>query len=151
MYTLSRSIGYEGCFHATALKSTIQSKEITGVLESRPQMSQVHSSCPLLSLISHVWLPLLPVPLYSFLFFFLRFYLFIFRGRGGGREGKKHQCVVASHTPQSGDLARNPGMCPDWDLNRQPFGLQADTQSTEPQQPGLCLNFSIWQKWTVYR
>ena len=46
-------------------------------------------------------------------------YLFIFRERGreGGREGEKHQCVVASHTPPTGDLARNPGMCPDWDLN----------------------------------
>ena len=43
----------------------------------------------------------------------LRFYLFIFRQRGReeGREGEKHQCVVASHTPPTGDLACNPGMC----------------------------------------
>ena len=27
----------------------------------------------------------------------------------------------------------------DWELNRQPFGLQAGTQSTEPHQPGLLL------------
>ena len=35
-----------------------------------------------------------------YLFWFLRFYLFIFRERGreGDREEKKHQCVVASHT-----------------------------------------------------
>ena len=45
---------------------------------------------------------------------FLRFYLFIFRERKreGGREGEKHQCVVASCLPQSRDLACNPGMFP---------------------------------------
>ena len=44
--------------------------------------------------------------------FLKRFYLFIFRDRGkeGEREGQKHQCVVASHTPATGDLAHNPGM-----------------------------------------
>ena len=49
----------------------------------------------------------------------LRFYLFIFRqkGREGEREEEKHQCVVASHVAPTGDLACNPGMCPDWDSN----------------------------------
>ena len=42
-------------------------------------------------------------------------YLFLERGRERQREGRKHQCVVASHTPTTGDLARNPGMCPDWE------------------------------------
>ena len=58
--------------------------------------------------------------------FFLRFYLFIFRERGkkGEREGEKHQCVVASYMSPSGDLAHNPGMCPDWELNWWPFALQ---------------------------
>ena len=28
-------------------------------------------------------------------------------------------------------------MYPDWELNQQPFGLQAHTQSTEPHHPGL--------------
>ena len=43
---------------------------------------------------------------------FLRFYLFIFRKRGreGEREGEKHQRVVASCAPPTGDLACNPGM-----------------------------------------
>ena len=36
-----------------------------------------------------------------------------------------------------GNLAHNPGMCPDWESNRQPLSLQASTQSTEPHQPGL--------------
>ena len=54
----------------------------------------------------------------------------------GEREGEKHQCVVASHVAPSGDLAHNPGMCPDWELNQRPPGLQAGAQSTEPHQPG---------------
>ena len=51
--------------------------------------------------------------------FFLRFYLFSFRERGreAGREGEKHQCVVASHVPPTRDLAHNPGMCPAWESN----------------------------------
>ena len=53
-------------------------------------------------------------------------------GREREREGEKLQCVVVSHTPPTGDLACNPGMCPDWESNQQPFGLQASTQSTEP-------------------
>ena len=61
---------------------------------------------------------------------FLRFYLFTFR------EGKKHQCVVASHATPTGDLARNLGMCTDWESNQWPFGSQAGTQSTKPHQTG---------------
>ena len=45
--------------------------------------------------------------------------LFIFlEGREGKREGEKHLCVVASHTPPTGNLAHNPGMCPDWESNQ---------------------------------
>ena len=58
------------------------------------------------------------------------------RERDGEREGEKYQCVVASRMPPTGDLAGNPGMCPEWELNQRPFGSQADTQSTEPHQPG---------------
>ena len=79
----------------------------------------------------------------TFYLFFKRFYLFTFRenGREGGREGEKHQQrVVASHVPPTEDLARNPGMCSDWESNWQPFGSQASTQSTEPHQLGL-INF----------
>ena len=59
-----------------------------------------------------------------FLSFFFRFYLFIFRERRkeGEREGEKHQCVVSSHAPPTGDLAHNIGMCPDWESNWQPVG-----------------------------
>ena len=73
----------------------------------------------------------------SFLSFFKKFiYLFLERGREGER-GEKHECVVASWVPPTGDLALNPGTCPDWKSNQWPFGSQAGTQSTEPHQPAL--------------
>ena len=51
--------------------------------------------------------------------------------------------LVASHAPPTGDLASNPGMWPDWESNLKPFGLQAGTQSTETQQPGLTYAFFL--------
>ncbi|KAF6109587.1 hypothetical protein HJG60_010847 [Phyllostomus discolor] len=39
------------------------------------------------------------------------------RVREGETEGEKYQCVLASRTPPAGDLACNPGVCPDWELN----------------------------------
>ena len=79
-----------------------------------------------------------------FVFVFLRVYLFICRQKGkvGEREGEKHLCVLVSHAPPTGDLACNPGMCPDWEWNQQPFCSQASAQSTEPHQAGLCFFFS---------
>ena len=40
----------------------------------------------------------------------------------GERQGETHQCVTASCAPPIGYLARNPGMCPDWESNQPPFG-----------------------------
>ena len=78
---------------------------------------------------------------------FKRFYLFTFRG--GGREeeregninGQEVHWLVASRSPPTGDLAHNPGLCPDWELNWQPLGSQVSAQSTEPHQPRLILVF----------
>ena len=67
-------------------------------------------------------------------------YLFLKREGGRNKGRYKHQCVVASQAPPPRDLAHNPGMCPDWELNRWPFGSQASTQSTEPHQPGQNIN-----------
>ena len=50
-------------------------------------------------------------------------------------------CVVASCVPPTGDLARNPGMCPDWESTQQPLASLARTQSIEPHQPGLIFGF----------
>ena len=47
-----------------------------------------------------------------FFFFKKRFYLVTIRREGKEKEGeRKHQCVVASHAPPTGDLAHNPGLC----------------------------------------
>ena len=87
------------------------------------------------------WLPLRLFPLPFCLFLFFKDFKIYFprEGKEGRktRKGEKHQCVVASRVPLTGDLAPNPGTCPDWELNWQPFGSQASTQSTEPHQPGL--------------
>ena len=72
----------------------------------------------------------------SFLIKVLFIYFWRDGGREGDREGGKHQCVVASHVPPTGDLARNPGMCLVGESNQRPFGSQASIQSTEPHLPG---------------
>ena len=59
-----------------------------------------------------------PCPLFSF---FKISFIFRERGSEGRKEGEKHQ-VGEKHQlretsigcPPTGDLARNPGMCPDW-------------------------------------
>ena len=64
------------------------------------------------------------------------------RGREGKRKEEKHQC--ASPTTPTGVLSCNSGVCPDWELNQQPFGSQAGIQSTELHQPGLI--FFVFRK-----
>ena len=62
------------------------------------------------------------------LFLFLRFYLFIYREEEG-REKEMERNMdeqeihwsVASCMPPTGDLACNPGMCPDREFNRWPL------------------------------
>ena len=34
----------------------------------------------------------------------------------------------------TGDLAHNPGMCPDWESHWRPLGLWGNVQPTEPHQ-----------------
>ena len=71
----------------------------------------------------------------------LLIYLFLDRGKGGRKKKREtSMCGCLSHT-HTRDLAYNPGMCPDWELNWWPFGSQASTQSTEPHQPGLTVIF----------
>ena len=64
-------------------------------------------------------------------FFIIYFYFTFFSERGEGREKVRERNIsvweilwsVASHMPSTWDLAHNPGMHPDWELNQQPFGL----------------------------
>ena len=70
------------------------------------------------------------------LYIFFIFIIFRQRVEEGERKGEKHQRVVASRTPPTGDPAHNQGMCPYWELNQRHFGSQASAQSTEPHQPG---------------
>ena len=70
-------------------------------------------------------------------FFFKKIFTYFQRGgREREREGEKYQRAVASITPLSGDPARTPSMCSDWESNWRPFVSQACAQSTEPHQPG---------------
>ena len=70
----------------------------------------------------------------SLILLFLKDFIYLFsfreRGREGGKEEEKYQCVVATHVPPTRDLACNPGLCPDWESNQRPFGSRAGTQST---------------------
>ena len=58
--------------------------------------------------------------------------------------------MVAYGASPTGDLAHNPGMCPDWESNQRPLGFQAHAQSTEPHQPGLNVNILNMQNITVH-
>ena len=82
-----------------------------------------------------------------------RFYLFLERGEGWRkREGDKHQ-LVFSCSPPNGDLACNPGRCPDRESNQWPSGSQAGVQCTEPHQTGLSsiLNGYFCQKKITFK
>ena len=52
---------------------------------------------------------------YLFFFKFYLFIYFIFRGEGKEKERKRNINMWLSLVPPTGDLARNPGMCPDWE------------------------------------
>ena len=74
--------------------------------------------------------------------FLKRFYVFLERGREGGRQGEKHwhawgtSISCLPHTPNQGPGC-NPGMFPDGESNWQPFDLRDNTQPTELHQSGL--------------
>ena len=55
-------------------------------------------------------------------------------GREGERGRETSMCEryidpLPLTRPPTGDLPRNPGICPNWESNWQPLGLQASTQS----------------------
>ena len=73
---------------------------------------------------------------FCIVFYFKKFVcLFSERGEGKERGRETSMCGFLSRAPYW-EPGPNPGMCPDWELNQQPFGSQDGTQSTEPHQPG---------------
>ena len=70
-------------------------------------------------------------------FIYLSIYLFL--DKGEGREKEKATSIWEKNINRlplvcalTWDQARNPGMCPYWESNCQPFTLWDDTQPTEP-------------------
>ena len=113
--------------HRTMMPQPLQNRHL-GTSQSSPNCHQL-PYCIVLNLInglkSIMW-TLIQILALTFTtmsklsdLFFKIFYLFTFRERGRGeeREGEKHQCGVTSPMPPTGDLAYNPGMCPDCESN----------------------------------
>ena len=72
------------------------------------------------------------------LFLNILFIYFLERGEGKEKERERNINVwLPLMYPPPRDLACNPGMCPDWESNQQPFCSQAQAQSTELHQLGL--------------
>ena len=73
------------------------------------------------------------------LFVCFKIFIYLLLGRGKERETLNmwviHQLLDYCGSPTR-DLAHNPGMCPDWELNQHPLDWQAGAQSIEPHQPG---------------
>ena len=76
---------------------------------------------------------------------FFSFFIFIFREREGKeKEGEKHQCVVASHVLPTGDLAHNPGMCPEnWTSNPLVCRLALNTLTHKRENNAASLALSL--------
>ena len=69
--------------------------------------------------------------------------IYFLDGGKGDREGEKHQYVAASCASPTGDLACNPGMCPDWESSRRAFDSQAGTQPLSHTSQGRWISFLL--------
>ena len=76
-------------------------------------------------------------------FFFFKIFIYFFERTGKGGNKRRRGTSVCNWSPPTRDLAHNPGMCPDWELNLQSSSLQAGAQSTEPHKPGLARSFCV--------
>ena len=80
------------------------------------------------------YLPTPPDPDYAV---FKIYFNFRQMGREGEREGERNINVwLPLMHPLLGTWPTTQACALDWELNQQPLGSQASTQSTEPQQPG---------------
>ena len=69
-------------------------------------------------------------------FLFLRVYLFLERGEGKEKERERNMDQLPLIRTLAGDRSRNPGMCPDQELNRRHFTLPVGAQPIEPHGLG---------------
>ena len=81
---------------------------------------------------------------FYFLLFFKILFIYLFLEKGEGREKERERNITVRPPLVGPPLGTWPAtqMCPGWEPNQRPFGLQAGTQSTEPQQPGRQPTFS---------
>ena len=70
-------------------------------------------------------------------------YLFIFETGEGKEIERERNDRLSLMCTLTGDLAQNPGMCPDWELNWQPFSLPS-------QGSYFFLNFSSTQQFILF-
>ena len=77
-------------------------------------------------------------------------YLFLERREGKEKEGGRNISLLCRiHVPIR-DQSHNPGTCPDWESNRQPFALLDDAQPTEPPQSGQhCVLLNSYNSFTT--
>ena len=100
-------------------------------------MSMVKEYC-----FSRIWIPRGLRIFFSSLPHFLKkvfIYLFLEREEGREKESERNSDVREKHQSPTWDKTGNPGTCPDWEWNCQPFALWGVTQPTEPHQPGFIL------------
>ena len=78
---------------------------------------------------------------------------FIYLERGEGREKERREtsvCGCLLCAPLTGDLACNPSMCPDWELNQWPSDSQALSPLSHTSQGSAIIKKkkkSLWLMW----
>ena len=95
-----------------------------------------------------VYSPYLYIYVFVFYFYYFKDFIYLFfreREREGEREGEKHQCVVASSAPRTGDQARNPGTCPNWESNLWFTGLRSIHWATPARLCTYIYFFIFWE------
>ena len=121
--------------NAYILSSIIGELQLLHILNIWCSQSSILNHSRVCGILSHWW----------FYFFKILFIYFQRETKGGRkREREKHQCVVASHSSPTGDLAHHPGMYPDWESNRQHFDSQPTLSSLSYTSQGIA-GVLIWK------